>query len=221
MYDKSKPIYNQILKDSGFKQSLNFDFKTKVVPGKRHRKRKIIYYNPPFDISAKQNLGKLFFELINKYFPVQHPFSKIFNNNSYKLSYCCLTNMKQIIQPHNRKLLRNNSTVDDCKCLKKNKHKCPLPDKCNTENVIYKATVTYSCIKTYIGSTGRSFKKRWYGHCFSFRIENSKCIPCKSIRESASSSSSNNSSNSNLFCNHDTHTQYLTTLAEYVWKLIL
>ena len=66
--------------------------------------------------------------------------------------------MKQIIQSHNRKLLRTDSTVDDCKCLKKNKHKCPLPGKCNTENVIYKATVTSdNCVKTYIGSTGQSW----------------------------------------------------------------
>ena len=93
--------------------------KTKVTPGKRHRKRKIIYYNPSFYISAKQNLGKLFFDLINKYFPVKPPFSKIFNNKSIKLSNCCLPDIKQIVQSHNRKLLRNDSTVDDCICLKK------------------------------------------------------------------------------------------------------
>ena len=85
---------------------------------------------------------------------------------------------------------------------------------------LYKATVTSdNCVKTYIGSTGQSFKKRWYGHCFSFRIENPKCIPCKAIRDSTSSSNSSDSSNSNLFCTHDTPMQYPTTLAEYVWKL--
>ena len=125
--------------------------------------------------------------------------------------------MKQIIQSHNRKLLRTDSTVDECKCLKKNKHKCPLPAKCNTKNVIYKATVTSdNCVKTYIGSKGKSFKKMLYGHCFLFRIENSTCIPCKSIRDSTSSSNSTNSSSSNLFCNHETHIQYHTTLAEYI-----
>ena len=43
VFHKSKPLYNQILKDSGFKQSLNFELKTKVVPRKRYRKRKISY----------------------------------------------------------------------------------------------------------------------------------------------------------------------------------
>ena len=88
VFDKSKPLYNQILRDSGFKQSLNFELKTKVAPRKRHRKRKIIYYNPPFDIAVKQNLGKLFFDLINKYFPAEHLFLRflIINQLSYLIA---------------------------------------------------------------------------------------------------------------------------------------
>ena len=86
VYDKSKPLYNQILSDSDFKQALNFELKTKVVPHKCHRKRKRNYYNPPFDIAVKQNLGKLCFDLINEYFPAEHPFSNIFNNIPIKLS---------------------------------------------------------------------------------------------------------------------------------------
>ena len=82
LFDKCKPTYNQILRASGFKQSLNFELKTKVVPRKRNRKRKIIYYNPPFDISVKQNLRNLFYDLINKYFPTEHPSSKFYNNKS-------------------------------------------------------------------------------------------------------------------------------------------
>ena len=131
-----------------------------------------------------------------------------------------LPNMMKIIQSHNRTLLRNDSTVEDCKSLKKNKHKCLLAGKFNTENFTYKATVTsYNCVKTYIRSTGQSFKKRWYG---LFRIANSKCIPCKAIRDSTSSSNSRDSrdsSNSNLFCTHGTPMQCPTTLAGYVRKL--
>ena len=63
--------------------------------------------------------------------------------------------MKQIMQSHKRKLIRTDSTVHECKCLKKNKHKFSLPGKCNTENVINKATVTSDdCVKTYNGYTG-------------------------------------------------------------------
>ena len=38
----------------------------------------------------KNNLEKLFFELINKYFSAEHPFSKDSTNKSYKLSFFCL-----------------------------------------------------------------------------------------------------------------------------------
>ena len=68
-------------------------------------------------------------------------------------------------------------------------------------------------------STGQSFKNRWYGHCFSLRIENSKFIPYNAICDSERSSNKSDSSNSNLFCTHETLLQYPTTLAEQVWKL--
>ena len=108
--------------------------------------------------------------------------------------------MKLIIRSHNKKLLRTDTTANDCKRLKKNKNKCSLPSKYNTENVIYKATVfSDNFVKTCIGSTVQYFKKRWYGHCFSFRIENPNCISCKAIRDCTSSSNSRDSSNSKLF----------------------
>ena len=67
--------------------------------------------------------------------------------------------MKQTFQSHTRKLLRTDSTKDECKGFKKNKHNCPLPSKSNTENILYKATVTSeNCLKAYIGSTGKYFK---------------------------------------------------------------
>ena len=65
---------------------------------------------------------------------------------------------------------------------------------------IYKATVTSdNFVKTYNRSKRQSFKKRWYGYCISFRIENPKYVPCEAIRDSSSSSNTSDSSNSNLF----------------------
>ena len=49
------------------------------------------------------------------------------------------------------------------------KIKFPLSNKCLIKNVIYKATVTSNKeIKEYIGSTGNTFKSRWYNHNHSF-----------------------------------------------------
>ena len=51
--------------------------------------------------------------------------------------------------------------------LKKNKHKCPLPGKWNTKNVIYKATViSDNCVKTDIESTGHLSKRGGTGTAF-------------------------------------------------------
>ena len=57
-----------------------------------------------------------------------------------------------------------------CNC--RDKKSCPLESKCLQQNVVYKATITTdSEIKEYIGSTGDSFKKRWYTHISDIKNE--------------------------------------------------
>ena len=84
-----------------------------------------------------------------------------------------MPNMKQIIQGHNKKILmRHNVTNSEpkAKCNCRNKAACPLNGECLKENVIYKAEVkTEDNTKIYIGSTGLTFKKRYYGHTATFR----------------------------------------------------
>ena len=83
-----------------------------------------------------------------------------------------MSNMKSIIQSHNKRVLQKKETTDNspvrtCNCSKK--EQCPLNGKCLTENVVYKATVSSSSgTKEYLGSTGQTFKKRYYGHKNSF-----------------------------------------------------
>ena len=59
-------------------------------------------------MSAK--IGKIFLSLIDKHFPKHHGYSKIFNRNTVKVSYCCTKNMKNNIQSHNKKILHSNNT---------------------------------------------------------------------------------------------------------------
>ena len=47
-----------------------------------------------------------FFSLLNEYVPQNNKVHKIFNTNTIKLSYSCMTNMKQKIDNHNNKKLR-------------------------------------------------------------------------------------------------------------------
>ena len=76
-------------------------------------------------------VGKFFLEIVYKNFTEDHPYSKVFNRKTLKVSYFCMPYIKKLIMAHNRKM----------------------------ENVIYRASVTTkSQTKFYIGSTGLSFK---------------------------------------------------------------
>ena len=92
----------------------NVDLKyTKSKPGKRKtQKQNIIWFNPPFSQSVLTNVAKTFFQLVTKYFPRTHKLRKIFNRNTVKVSYSCMSNMLKIIKGHNKKSYRNHVTKD-------------------------------------------------------------------------------------------------------------
>ena len=88
-----------------------------------------------------------------------------------------MNNIKVIIQKHNKKTLNKtkkteeqNSTTNAQSCNCRSKNLCPLNNKCLIKNVIYKATISSTKeTKNYIGSTGNTFKSRWYSHNSSFK----------------------------------------------------
>ena len=74
---------------------------------KRNRSRKVIYFNPPFCESVKTNIGKIFFELMNKHFNENSNTNSLINKNNCKISYSCMSNIKNLIQRHNKRTLNN------------------------------------------------------------------------------------------------------------------
>ena len=90
-------------------------------PGRKNRKRNIIWFNPPYTKSLKTNIGKYFFGLVNKHCPLGHKLRKIFNKNILKLSYSWMPNLKPKIDGHNKDILENASPpeIKFCNCLKK------------------------------------------------------------------------------------------------------
>ena len=65
---KAAPTYQQALNESGFDFKLHYeDSQPEII--KRSRKRNIIWFNPPYDLSVKTNIGKEFLRIITKYFP--------------------------------------------------------------------------------------------------------------------------------------------------------
>ena len=140
---------------------------------KRNRKQKIIWFNPPFNKNLSTNIGKCFLRLIQKHFPENHRFHKIFNKNTIKISYSCMPNMDSIINSHNKNILKPSSPAENdrtCNCVRR--EDCPLNQNCLQSKIIYQATIKSELVnygeKKYIGLCETTFKKRYASHKTSF-----------------------------------------------------
>ena len=125
---------------------------------REQRKRKIIRFNPPYSLSVRTNVGKLFLKLLDCHFPRAHKFYKIFNCNSVKISYCCTKNIGCIIFSYNKQVLQPRNENYGCNCRKK--ENCLLDNKYLTPNTIYKAEIcnnTNDEHKKYLGAAETSF----------------------------------------------------------------
>jgi hypothetical protein len=142
-----------------------------------------IWFNPPFDLNVKTNIGKAYLSIIDNSFPEEHPLRKIFNRNTLKVSYCCTPNIKSTIDGHNKTQLQNTTErVASCNCRDKNK--CPLDGECRRSGIVYQATVQSQELATdgavtvvtekYVGLTDTEFKKRLANHKQSFTKSNLK-----------------------------------------------
>ena len=111
IFDNSKIIYEDTLKKSGFQNKLTYQQNivqnTDEHQEKKKRKRNVIWYNPPYSVNVKTNIGKVFFKLLHKHFLKTHKFYKVFNKNTVKLSYSSMHNMASIITSHNNTVRPN------------------------------------------------------------------------------------------------------------------
>ena len=105
-FHKASPVHEEALRKSDYPASLTYQENCKH--SSRNRKRKIIWFNPPFSDHVATKVGKEFLRLISKHFPPNHRLHKIINRNNVKISYCRMPNVKSIISSHNRKLLESN-----------------------------------------------------------------------------------------------------------------
>ena len=170
IFNENKVEYEKALTTSGYATKLKYDKTTEPRRSKRrNRTRDVIWYTPPYSMSLKTHLGKEFLKLIDKHFPINKPLHKLFNRNTVKIGYSCMKNMGSIINNHNQKIIQMKSNTNNrkCNCREKNKPKCPIPDKCATECIVYKATVQ-STNANYIGMASTSFKTRYNNHLQSF-----------------------------------------------------
>ena len=185
-------MYQEALSNSGYDYQLKFNPQNKSDKNsnanRRKHRRNVTWFNAPYSENVATNIGKNFFRLLDKCFPPGQQLHQLLNRNTVKLSYSCMPNMQQIINNHNKSLLKKTepkpSVNQTCNCRANNE--CPLDTKCLTSSVIYQATVTRPDTgkdETYIGLTENTFKSRYSGHMSSFRNDNrrhattlSKCI---------------------------------------------
>ena len=174
LFEEAAPPYQRALNDSGFNHTLKFN--PPINRGPKKRSRKIIWYNPPFSINVKTNVGQKFLKIIDECFPKGHPLHKIFNRNTVKMSYKCMPNMARSIAGHNSRFLQQQSVTPPAKCnCQKGIQHCPVEGRCLTTGVVYKATVTSQTgCEYYTGLTSRSFKVRRKEHNSDFNNRNRK-----------------------------------------------
>ena len=171
IFNTAKPQYEKALYDAGhrtkliYKPTRNNHRETTV----NKRKRNITWYNPPYSMNVKTNIGKTLLALIDRHFPKDNSLHKICNRNTIKISYSCTPNMENIIKSHNSNIINSTTAQEPDRCNCRNRSNCPLPGKCTIKNVIYKATVSTSENKKhYIGLTSNTFKTRYSLHKTSF-----------------------------------------------------
>ena len=174
IFQESLPYYQEALKRSGYNHKFTYSKSTNHQS--KNRKRKIIWFNPPYNVNVATNIGRIFLNLIKKYFPRNHKFHKIFNKNTMKVSYSCMPNIKSSINAHNRKILQPKplqNQITTCNCnVKPN---CPLNQRCLDSNLVYQATINadipnYQPTK-YIGLSEPAFKKRHAVHKSNIKYE--------------------------------------------------
>ena len=88
VFDNSKDLYNNALSSSGFKDKIKFnpDFNKNICRNK-NRKRKIMWFNPPYSSNVSTNIGKSFLTILDRHFLKSQKLYKIFNRNNIKISY--------------------------------------------------------------------------------------------------------------------------------------
>ncbi|XP_067940660.1 uncharacterized protein [Watersipora subatra] len=168
-FQRIAPTYQQALQQSGYDYKLSYLPKSDQT-NKQKRKRNIIWYNPPYSMNVASNIGKQFLNILRTEFPPGHKLHKVFNANTIKLSYRCMSNIKSHINAHNKALLLPTRGDNSRTCNCRNRASCPMDGKCLTENAVYQATVTTNngTEETYVGLTQNTFKTRYTNHKASF-----------------------------------------------------
>ena len=105
---RHQSIRQEALNKSGYTHKLEFEQPKNKTNKNINRKRNITWFNPPYSLSVKTNVGKEFLKLVDRSFPPDNPLHKLFNRQTVKLGYKCMPNMKTEVSRHNSKVLKED-----------------------------------------------------------------------------------------------------------------
>ena len=63
IFERTKQEYEEALKNDGYRVNLEYKNRDRIgTQGRRNRPRKILWFNPPYNMEVVNNLGKEFFK---------------------------------------------------------------------------------------------------------------------------------------------------------------
>ena len=129
-------MYQYVLQKSDFTEQLKCiasdNNREDNTEEKKQRKRKIIWFNPPYSINIRTNIDKTFLKLMKKLFPNGNPLNKMFNKNTLKVTYSCMDNMTSIIMSSNNLTILKPDASLEYGCNYRSRNEFPLQIKCLT-----------------------------------------------------------------------------------------
>ena len=165
------------MRKAGYGDKLELEYVERKEEGKkkRNRGRRITWFNPPFSITVRTDVGKEFLRILDECFPRGHPLYQIMNRGTVKISYSCMPSMDRRIKSINVGKLRVESRKEEgelgCRCRKE----CPMEGRCRESELVYRAKVNVRGEdgemkeeKSYIGLTSTPFIERFRNHNYSF-----------------------------------------------------
>ena len=136
----TSPVYNNALKFSGCNENIQF---TSTPLPRRNRNRKIKWFNPPYSVNVKTNIGRIFLHLIEKHFPQHQKYRRLFNGNNVKMRCSCMPNLLCVIWNQNTSLLKDHASTEIKECSCRQKTECPLDKKCLSGYLVYNILINW------------------------------------------------------------------------------
>ena len=188
IFEEAATHYQEALDRCGYNYKLTFETpeNSNRTTKNKPRKRKITWFNPPFSKNVSTNVGKYFLDLVDKHFPVNHKFRKLFNRNNLKISYSCMRNIKAVVSVHNKSVLKDEPQAISKTCSCPRNTICPLNGECLSKNTLYAGTIKSNLAnygeKEYAGLSAPPWKQRLGNHTLSFNDRQyAKCEIAKEV----------------------------------------